>query len=951
MRHNFKKVFASILIAATIATSASKVVASEVTVNIPGSIYQTSKSEHLSSGVVHENLLKFTTEGWWNLNILRVDLSDPHTDIQGLIGSKGISNRTKISTMVEQNNAIAGINGDFFAFSPVPSVLGAFINKGEVISSVSGTPGTSSAFVINGLNQATINYLSGSVHAKNTRMGTAVNVVHINKTNTDFDYLTILNSHWGEKSFGNTKHDDLLEVVVKDNIVTDVRLGMEPVPIPKSGYVLAVRGIYHQDLAKYAVGDEIELKTTGTPNIEDIKFAIGGGSIILSDGALRPGNPVLKGNQPRTAIGISKDGKEVLMVTIDGRDDSFKGVSQELFGAIMKSLGAHHALNLDGGGSTTMAIKPIDESKAKVVNKVSEGSERPVVNGVGVFSNAPLGELSYLKLSTDDPNMFIDTSRNFDVRGYDTNHNPIPLEKSKLVFTQDGVDGIIEDDKFTASESGKAKITVKYDDIEASTDVKVLGTIKHITTSLTNFNVNLNSEKILPDFTGKDQNGYTAKVNPKDITFTTTNNIGSVTTGVFHSANTSLAGTLTATIGEGVANISVSVGSNATLVEGFENINNFKLSSHPEYVTGGISLNSNSKEGLNSISLKYNFSGGVETRAAYLDFQNSESGLSLGGVPKTLGLWVKGDNNGSWLRGKIKDSKGNYHTVDFVKSIDFDDWRYVTIQIPSNVNYPISLEQIYLVETNENKQHSGEISIDGLTAGYPPIPSPAQIPTPSSLKDEKNKSSQVAADGFSLGVTFEAKGLNELVGYDANSKIKEVVNKYGVSAFLGGVSEDFANGINSPTKINTNNVYSKVGQKDVTFINLNTSKNGIRATNANQWNSLKTDLDSIQTNNIIIFSSSPIFGTGGFVDKLEADLLHTHLVQARENGKNIFVVSGGNSNIIDLKDGIRYISLNSKPLTKAEDIYDLSIVEFIVNGSDITYEIKPLFPKAVIKTN
>ena len=951
MKQTIKKIFTSFMIAATIATSASHVQASKITVNMPQSIYQTKTSEHLSSGAVHENQLKFTTAGWWNLNILRIDLNDPHTDIKGLMGSKGLSSRERVSTMVEKSNAIAGINGDFFAFSPVPSLSGGFINEGQIISSPVGAANSSTAFMVNKLNQATIDYLSGSVSATNLTSNKNISIVHVNKTNTDFDFLTMLTSNWGEKSFGNKKHKDLIEVVVENNIVTDVRVGQGPVSIPKSGYVLAVRGIYHQNLADYAVGDEILLRPASSPNIDDLKFAIGGGSIVLKNGELGAGDPVLRGNHPRTGVGISKDGKEVILVTIDGRDKSFKGVSQEIFGAIMRDLGAHNAINLDGGGSTAMAVKTVDDNKVKVVNKPSDGGERPVVNGVGVFSNAPVGELSYLKISTDDPNMFIDTTRNFTVKAYDQYHNPIAIDKEKLSFTQTGAKGLMENNSFKASESGMATISAHLGDITASTDVKILGSVKHISTSVTSINVDLNSQKQLPTFTARDDNGYTAKVDPKDINFTLNNEkLGSVTKGVFNSNNETLAGNLTGKLGEGVANISLSVGSNASLVEGFEKIDNFHFTSQPSHVKVGGALKDDKKEGNSSISLSYDFSGGTETRAAYLNFKNTKSGLALEGIPKKIGLWVKGDNKGSWLRGKIVDSKGTAHTIDFVKSIDFDDWRYVTTDVPGNVHYPISLEQIYVVEIDPAKNHSGSLLIDGLTAAYPPVPAPAQIPTPSSLRDKKNKPSELAKDGFSIGVSVEPKGLNELVGYDASAKVKEKINSHRVSALIGGVSPEFNKAITSKEKVNTNNVYSKNVQADVSIINLNTSKKGIRSTDASQWNKLLGDLESSTTSNIIILSASPIFGNGGFDDDLEADLLHTKLVEAREKGKNIFLVHGGSSSKTDLKDGIRYISLNTKSLTKAEHIYDLSMVEFKVNGSEVTYEVNPLFPKAAVKS-
>lgn len=69
------------------------------------------------------------------------------------------------------------------------------------------------------------------------------------------------------------------------------------------------------------------------------------------------------GGQPRTAIGLSKDGKTVIQVTVDGRwtssDTSKKaiGMSTDLLAELMKQLGCYKAMNLDGGGGTQLWIK------------------------------------------------------------------------------------------------------------------------------------------------------------------------------------------------------------------------------------------------------------------------------------------------------------------------------------------------------------------------------------------------------------------------------------------------------------------------------------------------------------------------------------------------------------------------------------------------------------------
>lgn len=60
---------------------------------------------------------------------------------------------------------------------------------------------------------------------------------------------------------------------------------------------------------------------------------------------------------PRTGVGITDDGK-VLLVTVDGRfPEKAVGMSTTLFTHLFEVFGAEYALNLDGGGSTTMWIE------------------------------------------------------------------------------------------------------------------------------------------------------------------------------------------------------------------------------------------------------------------------------------------------------------------------------------------------------------------------------------------------------------------------------------------------------------------------------------------------------------------------------------------------------------------------------------------------------------------
>ena len=68
-------------------------------------------------------------------------------------------------------------------------------------------------------------------------------------------------------------------------------------------------------------------------------------------------NDILNSRAPRTALGIRADGS-LLLVTVNGRNPGISvGMTLEELAELMIELGAVDAMNLDGGGSTTMVIR------------------------------------------------------------------------------------------------------------------------------------------------------------------------------------------------------------------------------------------------------------------------------------------------------------------------------------------------------------------------------------------------------------------------------------------------------------------------------------------------------------------------------------------------------------------------------------------------------------------
>ena len=116
--------------------------------------------------------------------------------------------------------------------------------------------------------------------------------------------------------------------------------------------------------------------------------AISGETRIVQGGKVMDGlaNPEL---HPRSAIGYSKNGKFLFIVVVDGRQPFYsQGITLAELADLMIQLGAHDAMNLDGGGSSTLVIRG-GNGNIRVLNSPIDqyipGRERPVANHLGIY--------------------------------------------------------------------------------------------------------------------------------------------------------------------------------------------------------------------------------------------------------------------------------------------------------------------------------------------------------------------------------------------------------------------------------------------------------------------------------------------------------------------------------------------------------------------------------------
>ncbi len=161
-------------------------------------------------------------------------------------------------------------------------------------------------------------------------------------------------------------------------------------PLPRNGgVVLAAQPATPEATQLLTLSPGTQMTLHWSVGLSGVLDVMGGVPQLVTDGQIsvdRACRTGLCAPNPRTGIGVRADGK-VILVVVDGRQKRWShGVTLFTFARIMRNLGAVQALNLDGGGSSTMVVQ------GEVVNRPSEGHERAISNAVLILPGPDPGE-------------------------------------------------------------------------------------------------------------------------------------------------------------------------------------------------------------------------------------------------------------------------------------------------------------------------------------------------------------------------------------------------------------------------------------------------------------------------------------------------------------------------------------------------------------------------------
>ncbi len=301
-----------------------------------------------------------------------IDVDPAQVQLVAAVAGDQVLGKETPSSMARRHDARAAINGGFFVVrGPFAGDFeGLFVWDGRVLSEPVHKR-SSLAFCTDGRLWIDRFSLTTEVHLGDTPVG--VDGVNRHRSKGETVLLT--------PEFGPATLNEGPELVVADGKVVERTSGGSR--IPADGFVLALEeplsgiepGIdawLESTIAARSSGEEVE--TEGCSFVSAGPALIRRGQILedyqAESAKFGPGFALKR--HPRTAVGIRRDGRLILVV-VDGRQEGLSvGMTLPELAAFLKERGAHDAYNLDGGGSSTMIVN------GKIVNSPSdEQGERP----------------------------------------------------------------------------------------------------------------------------------------------------------------------------------------------------------------------------------------------------------------------------------------------------------------------------------------------------------------------------------------------------------------------------------------------------------------------------------------------------------------------------------------------------------------------------------------------
>ncbi|MEK4484775.1 S-layer homology domain-containing protein [Psychrobacillus sp. FSL H8-0484] len=540
----------------------------------------------LSSGVQYKN---YTYKNTYtnSINHLAINLQDPYTALKIGVPSpiNSVATTTKLanSHSFEGNRVVGAVNAGFYNMSTgFPMYLisqnNEIVNGGVLSDSYSAYVSSPIAFGIREDGTADIESFDFDINLKYNNQD--YEITGLNRERQDNEAIIFTPLKVGTTT-GSNKYG--LEFVIEtEEPVTSNYFGQtltgkitqirdygseEVIRVPKNGFVLSVNGKKWIDSFKnMKIGEQVSVGFDINKNWKNSQFMLGSGPMLVKDGqryiTMNTSSSRATEIAPRSAIAISADKKQVHLVTVDGRLGSFsKGMSLTQFADYLVKLGFDRAINLDGGGSTTMGIRNYGSNNVVLANRPSDGYERRVSTILEAISTAPTSSPAHINASRDKTGtMLLGSSITLKLNYVmDAYYNNITIDPSKVIISSENNLVNINGYTYTASKVGQDRVLVNYESAVQSFPVTIVS--EPATLSIASSAKTINTGGTINfSATAKDAAGNGLLYNPSQLSWTVEGNIGTIASnGKFTASNTAGKGKIIAQLGTKKVSVDVEV--------------------------------------------------------------------------------------------------------------------------------------------------------------------------------------------------------------------------------------------------------------------------------------------------------------------------------------------------------------------------------------------------------
>lgn len=334
--------------------------------------YQSRNEYLVAPGLIYRDFLTGRSAGPVKAYLLEVDLKSGYA-LRPVLSNDSIAGIETLSEMAARiDKAVAMINGPYYMRSG--EILG-LLKIDQALVSRPDIPRTSFGVLPDGSLIFDTPSYSGYIELPDkTRL--PIDGVNRGRGQSELIFYNTYYAYW------TLTAGDGSEYLIRDGRIVDIR-GDNSV-ISDGTVVLSASGRVAWLMRGLKIGDPIKIVQTLGPVWDKVTQAVGAGPCLVKNGEIfmtaqgeEFGRDVAGGRAPRTALGVTKDGK-VLLAVVDGRSRESVGFTLLELAQFMLEQGAVEAMNLDGGGSSQMIVGD------RTVNTPSDGRERRLGAGIAV---------------------------------------------------------------------------------------------------------------------------------------------------------------------------------------------------------------------------------------------------------------------------------------------------------------------------------------------------------------------------------------------------------------------------------------------------------------------------------------------------------------------------------------------------------------------------------------